>query len=55
MGRRLFHGLCGLGAETFADRLGQSRLIHLRFYTGDNPSFILDPAILFHQPPFFER
>jgi hypothetical protein len=49
MGRRLFHGPCGLSAETVADRFGQSRLIHLPFYAGDNPSFILDPAFLFHE------
>jgi hypothetical protein len=49
MGRRLFHGRCGLGAETFADRFGQSRLIHLPSYAGDNLSFIFDPAFLFHE------
>ena len=41
--------LLGLGAETVADRLGQSRLIHLPFHAGDNLSFNLDPAFLFHE------
>ena len=48
-GSRLLHGRCGLGAETVADRLGQSRLIHLPFYAGDNLSFNFDPAFLFHE------
>jgi hypothetical protein len=38
-----------MGAETVSHRLGQSRLIHLPFYAGDNLSFILDPAFLFHE------
>jgi hypothetical protein len=49
MGGMLRHGRCGLGTETFADRRGQSRLIHLPFYTGHNISFDLNPAFLFHE------
>jgi hypothetical protein len=48
-GSGLLGGRCGLDAETVADRLGQSRLIHLPFYAGDNLSFNLDPAFLFHE------
>jgi hypothetical protein len=48
-GSWLFHGRCGLDAETIADRFGQSRLIHLPFYAGDNLSFVLDPTFLFHE------
>lgn|SRR5208337_36187 len=40
---------CGLGAETVADRLGQSRLIHLSSYAGDNLPRNIDPAYLFHE------
>jgi hypothetical protein len=47
-GNELLRGQCCLGAETVADRLSQSRLIHLPFYAGDNLSFILDPDFLFH-------
>jgi hypothetical protein len=32
-----------------------ARIVHLFFYAGDNLSFNLDPALLFHQRPFFER
>ena len=46
---RLLDARCGLGTETGADRLGQSRLIHLLFYAGDNLSFNLDLAFLFHE------
>ena len=48
-GSRLLDGRCGRGAESVADRLGQSRLIHLPFHAGDNLSFNLDPAFLFHE------
>jgi hypothetical protein len=48
-GSTLLGGRCGLGAETVADRLGQSRLVHLPFYAGYNLSFNLDPAFLFHE------
>jgi hypothetical protein len=48
-GSTLSHGRYGLGAETVADRLGQSRLIHLPFYARDNSSIHLDLAFLFHQ------
>jgi hypothetical protein len=49
MGGRLSCGQCCRGAETIADRLGQSRLIHLPFYAGNNLSVILDPAFHFHK------
>ena len=49
MGSRLLDGPCGLGAETVADRLGQSWAIHFPFYAGYNLSFNLDPAFLFHE------
>jgi hypothetical protein len=45
----LFSAQSGLGAETVAHRLGQSRPIHLPFYAGDNLSRNLDPALLFHE------
>jgi hypothetical protein len=48
-GSRLLGGRCGLGAETVADRLGQSRLIHLPFHAGGYLSFNLDAAFLFHE------
>jgi len=48
-GGRLLHGWRSPGAEAVADGLGQARLIHLPFYTGDNHSFSLDPAFLFHE------
>jgi hypothetical protein len=48
-GRRLLHDQCCLDAETVADRLGQSRTVHLPFYAGDNLSIMLDPAFLFHE------
>ena len=51
-GSGLLHGQFGLGAEAIADRLGQSRLIHLPFYARDNLSFNLDPAFLFHEATF---
>jgi hypothetical protein len=41
-----------MNAETIADRLGQSRTVHLPFYAGDNLSFILDPVFLFHEAAF---
>jgi hypothetical protein len=48
-GGTLSRGQCCRRAETIADRLGQSRLIHLSFYAGDNLSVILDPAFHFHE------
>jgi hypothetical protein len=45
--------LCDLGPETVADRLGQSRLIHLLFYDKDNLSFDLGRVCLFHPVTFF--
>jgi hypothetical protein len=51
-GGRLLRGQCCLVAETVADRLGQSRLIHLPFHAGNNLSFILDLAFLFHEVVF---
>ena len=48
-GKGLLRGRCGLGAETVADRRGQSRLIHLPFYAGDDLFFDLDAALLFHE------
>jgi hypothetical protein len=38
-----------LGAESVADRRGQSRLVHLPFNAGDNLCFNLDPAFLFYE------
>lgn len=39
---------CGLGAETIADRLGQSRQIYLPFYAGDDLFVDLGSACLFY-------
>jgi hypothetical protein len=53
-GGRLLHGRRLPGAEAVSDGLGQARLIHLPFYTGDYLPFGLGPpAFPFHEAALF--